>query len=217
MRPPAAAAATRNRRDSPVAAALSHYRLTAQAGSSAPALTEAEIESRLGERTPAEWLAEMKLQLSGRKTLPEGSTGWFVAPGRSDDCLRPCISTVLQVPPELVPDPNLDARLAAGESAEEIDASAHDELCRFLDARGLRLVVHAQVPARRRRWIGVIARPGLWTSHCVVMSYAELVFDPVMSVDGLLGLEGQLRPWSPEDVTYGLSFQAYHATQSRTR
>jgi len=45
--------------------------------------------------------------------LGEGELGYCMNPARLDDCLRPCIATVLQVPVEQVPDPRLDDRHAA--------------------------------------------------------------------------------------------------------
>ncbi len=52
--------------------------------------------------------------------LSDGSRGYFMAEGRSDDCLQAAIATVLQVTPAQVPDLRLDERLMGGEPVAEI-------------------------------------------------------------------------------------------------
>jgi hypothetical protein len=62
------------------------------------------------------------------KTLADGSIGYAARPRwlggrwfpREDDCFASALATVLQVPIDELPDPRIDERLAAGESAGEI-------------------------------------------------------------------------------------------------
>lgn len=135
--------------------------------------------------------------------LPDGTLGYFVRWPRKDDCQRAAIATVLQVPPEELPDPRIDERLAAGETAEEIDLSARRELHLWLAEHGLEMVVHQQLPLTHRRWIGVAEREGAFMSHCLVMDRDEVLFDPAR----ILGEKSGLRRWKLADVTFGLSFE----------
>jgi hypothetical protein len=129
--------------------------------------------------------------------LVDGTLGWGARQHRSDDCFAAALATCLQIPIEEVPDPRIDERLAAGDSVEDIDDDARDELERWLTGRNLRMVLHRVVPAARRRWIGIVPLRGAFTDHCVVMSDARLLFDPARP-----------RLFKAEDVRFGLSFQA---------
>lgn len=134
-------------------------------------------------------------------SLPDGTLGYFVPSARTDDCFAAAIATVLQVPLADVPDPRIDERLAVGEAPEEIDRFAQDELNRWLSKRGLRLVVHRELPTRRARWIGVVPGAGSFNDHCLVMSRDEVLFDPGRVSTGV-------RSFGLEDVRIGLSFQS---------
>jgi hypothetical protein len=80
---------------------------------------------------------------------------------RPDDCLRPCMATVLQVAIDGVLDPRLDDRLAAGEPVDAIGRESWAMLEQWLAGRGRRLVVHESVPVDRARWIGVCRPPAV--------------------------------------------------------
>lgn len=151
------------------------------------------------------------------------------ATNRADDCLRPCIATVLQIPPAEVPDPRIDRRLAAGDEPLQIATDAWEQLARWLDGRGLRLVVHTgALPVDRDRWIGV-CRPrsdasatervigmAAWANHVpgtelvgfsdhsLVMSHDRVLHDPAIRVPAPPGL--RVRGWTLTDVTYGVTF-----------
>jgi hypothetical protein len=142
------------------------------------------------------------------RRLEDGTLGYFVRWPRGDDCQAAAVATVLQVPIGEVPDPRIDERLAAGEVVGEIDRSAQDQLGQWLARRGLRIVVHRKVPAARRRWIGVIALPGPFQNHCLVMDRSDFLFDPARLPDHALPGMGRLRRWGIRDISYGLSFQA---------
>jgi hypothetical protein len=149
--------------------------------------------------------------------LPDGTVGYFVRHPRRDDCLAAALATTLQVPIDEVPDPRLNERARAGEDLDAVSRSAWAQLERWLAARRLRMVTHRKVPAARGRWIGVVPLRG-WADHCMVMSRAEVLFDPVRDFP-LVALAKLLpaaeverskicvRRWGPEHVSWGLSFQ----------
>jgi len=111
--------------------------------------------------------------------LPDGTVGWYVRLPRSDDCWAAAVATCLQVPIEDVPDPEVDARLRAGEDPGEIDRSAWEEFSKWLAERELRMVAHKSVPVARRRWVGIVPHAGAFNDHTLVMSGSELLFDPM--------------------------------------
>lgn len=152
--------------------------------------------------------------------LANGDVGYGMAPERNGDCFRAAIATVLQVDVAQVPNGRLDERLAAGEDPQEINRSYMVRLDEWLAARGL-AVVHPKVPVDRDRWIGVCrveTRPrdlmlarryGVelcehFTDHCLIMCHDRAIFDPAVSMKVPDGM--RLRPFTPEDVTYGISF-----------
>lgn len=151
--------------------------------------------------TPQE--RERRLRESYRRwqqpqTLRDGTTGWPTRYPRRDDCLAACVSTCLQVPIADVFDPCIDARLEAGETVEEVNRSLWAGLAAWLEARGLRLVVHETVPVPVERWIGIVPRLGPFQDHCVVMTQNEVLFDPVNDT--------WVPKWHPNDISWGLSF-----------
>lgn len=116
--------------------------------------------------------------------LRDGTIGYFMR--REDDCFRAALATVLEVPMLEVPDWDIDVRLAAGESPDEIRASGRQALFEWLEQRNLRIVWHP-TPEHRRgepvavslpRWIGVAGGVGEFGDHCYVMAGGELLHDP---------------------------------------
>jgi hypothetical protein len=136
----------------------------------------------------------------GTKRLADGSVGYYIQPGRADDCWRAAVATCVQVPPGEVPDPHLDERMDAGETPEEINRSACAERDDWLAELGLRLVIHGEVPVPRRRWVGVIPRPGWFQDHCLVMCRGEVLWDPNPNLPFFAD-------WTAADVKWGFSFQ----------
>ncbi len=147
-------------------------------------------------------------------SLVDGSTGYFVR--RPDDCWRAALATCLQIPPDQIPDANLDERVRRGEDPEEIDRSAWQQEARWLAGRGLRMVAHRKVPVARSRWIGVVPNRGLFNDHTMVMAWDEVLFDPaadfdLVSMTRLAELFGRPAPtirvrsrmWGPDDVDRG--------------
>jgi hypothetical protein len=130
--------------------------------------------------------------------LPTGERGYYQT--RNDDCMRAAVATCLQVPIEDVPDPRLDERLAAGDDPDELDRLARAELEGWLAGRGLRLVRHWRLPVDRERWIGVSPGPGEFGDHVLVMTRAEILFDPASYIPGMERL-ARLRP-----LSYGITF-----------
>ena len=103
--------------------------------------------------------ADRAFQRRGMVRLDDGTVGYAMAPDRTDDCLRAAVATVLQVPPEEVPDPRLRSRVDAGHDIDAINAQSWAQLERWLDGRGLRLVFHETVPTDQARWVGVCPAP----------------------------------------------------------
>jgi hypothetical protein len=151
-----------------------------------------------------ETLAPLAANARRTKRLKDGTVGYCVRAPRADDCFAAALATVLQVPIAEVPDPQLDERLAAGETADEIDRDARAELEAWLADRDLRLIVHRKVPlATCRRWIGVVPMPGAFNDHCLVMDRGRVIFDPTLEVDAR-----PARLFGPHHVKSGFSFRA---------
>jgi hypothetical protein len=161
-----------------------------------------------------------------------GITGYCMDPERRHDCLRPAIATVLQVPVDQVPDPDIDRRLAddltdarrryPADAAERLwaisRAAIRTQLAgwqlidEWLDRRAYRVTVHETMPTLDR-WIAVVEPPipeGFFGDHCLVMSHDTLIFDPAVSVPPPPGM--RLRRWSHRDFRYGLSFSRAERT-----
>lgn len=138
--------------------------------------------------------------------LETGELGWRMDPMREDDCLRPCVATVLQVPIDQVPDPRLDERLANGDAPETIVRESWQNLAAWLHDRGLRLGFHDTLPYLRRRWIGVCrtSSRSLFDDDCVVMAGHKILHDPIQSLTPPVGMRP--RVWVPENIKYGISF-----------
>jgi hypothetical protein len=107
--------------------------------------------------------------------LADGRTAWRQE--REDDCLRPCIATIMQVPIWAVPDPRIDERLAAGHDPDAIAREARAALDAFLAGHDLRAVWHRDVPLEGD-WIGVSPGAGRFADHTVLMRGEAIVFDP---------------------------------------
>jgi hypothetical protein len=161
--------------------------------------------------------------------LEDGAFGYCMA--RTDDCLRPCIATVLQVPVEQVPDPQLDRRLKAGDDPERINRESWEMVAQWLDGcGGLEFAFHENVPIERERWIGiclaqqlsaeaekalraVYRRLGIkyeprnspFVDHSLVMSHGRILHDPVVGLPKPRGYTS--RPWRPSEVAYGISIE----------
>jgi hypothetical protein len=140
------------------------------------------------------------------KALADGSVGYVVRAPRTDDCLPAAIATCLQVPIEDVPDPEIDRRLAAGESAEEIRVSTWEQLVEWLAERGLQIVVHGSFPRPApERWIGVVRIDGAFNDHSMVMAGEEVLCDPTLDL-------GPVRIFGAGNVTSGFSFVPLETT-----
>jgi hypothetical protein len=171
------------------------------------------LENREGMRSPVKTYPIVRLTADGPDdgTWPqpgdEVGYGMEPTPKRGDDCLAAAIATALQHPIEQVPDLRLDKRIEAGEDPREVSRSSWERIARWAEGLGLELTFHEQVPADRRRWIGVCPDPkGSWMlgDHCLVMSRDRLVFDPSVSVKRPPGMT--VARFSPSDIAYGISF-----------
>jgi hypothetical protein len=157
--------------------------------------------------------------------LRDGTLGWHMRAPRGDDCMCPCIATVLKCSIGEVPDPRIDESLAAGESVAVVQARAGRELGLWLAGRGLEMVLHREVPVKSPRWIGVVEFAGSFASHAMVMAGSEVLWDPIeqwqertmMATGGLIGgAHGMFarahRPrgvkfFEASDVTCGFTFR----------
>ncbi len=149
-------------------------------------------------------LAPLAVNARRTKRLKDGTVGWCVRAPRMDDCFAAAIATCLQVPIDQCPDPRLDERLAAGDTADEVDRDAREELAAWLADRDLRLVKHHRVPlAQVRRWIGIVPMPGAFADHCLVLDRGRVIFDPTLEVDAR-----PVRLFGPHHVKFGYSFRA---------
>jgi hypothetical protein len=137
--------------------------------------------------------------LEPKRRLADGSVGYFIRLPRRDDCWAAAIATCLQVPIDEVPDARLDERVKAGEDPEEVNCSAWQQMNRWLEGRGLRMIIHRKVPAPRRRWVGVVPVSGQFNDHCLVMAHDTLLFDPTPNMSFFLS-------FGPSDIAWGFSF-----------
>jgi hypothetical protein len=135
--------------------------------------------------------------------LADGSLGYRTR--RDDDCFAAALATCLQIPIEQVPDPQIDRRLAVGESAAEIVDSMNEELRSWLADRGLAMVTHHKVPPPRRRWIGIVPIRGDFQDHCLVFDRDQLLFEPA-------GWRAAV-PLRLRHVAWGISFQSIRTRQ----
>lgn len=160
------------------------------------------------------------LEHAGPPTLADGTVGYFVRYPREDDCFAAALATTLQVPIGDVPDPRIDERLNGGWTPERVRRTMMSELDRWLRRRCLRIILHRNVPARRRRWIGVIDPPdypGYFQRHCIVMSHDRFLFDPAAFGDHISPNSlPRVRHFQPKDITYGLSFLRHPAQTGQT-
>jgi hypothetical protein len=173
------------------------------------------VPDRQQDSTPPAWYRGLPENIEPKR-LSDGTLGYFVRPPRTDDCLAAAIATVLQVPISEVPDPRLDERLASGESADDINRSAWQQLQRWLTARGLRVTVLHKAPTTKRRWIGVVPNPGTFEDHCLVMVGSELLFDPSVIFEHVAGLPErpmQFRIFKADQIRWGLTFQSINQSK----
>lgn len=144
--------------------------------------------------------------------LADGTLGYHSQHG--DDCLMIAVATVLQVPPEELPDLRPLERYRAGEELDTIITSAWDSLRRCVTERGLHICFHSKpLPTHLRRWIGVCwddqGQRLPFSDHCLVMAGQKVIFDPsAWKVD--LGV----RAWTARQVHYGISFPEQKETDN---
>ena len=89
--------------------------------------------------------------------LGDGTAGYYMR--RGDDCWPAAIATVTQVPLDEVPDLRLDEQVELGQDPAEVELWAWQTVEDWCSDQALRMVLHTQLPARRRRWIGVVPVP----------------------------------------------------------
>jgi hypothetical protein len=135
----------------------------------------------------------------------EDEIGYAMHPFRTDDCLRPAIATVTQIPIEQVPDLRLDQRAEDGEDDDAISASSWTAIEEWAASNRLRMRSWRTPPVARRRWIGVVVVEGGLYDHCLVMDGERILFDPAYSV--ALPPGHRLHEYTAESVTYGISFE----------
>jgi hypothetical protein len=145
--------------------------------------------------------------------LRDGSVGWYQR--RPDDCWSAAVASCLRLPLDAVPDLRLDQRLEQGMGAADVDRVAQGAVKKWLAARALTIVTYDRVPVDPpRRWVGIIPLGDWWVSHCVLMRYGEILFDPsplapplaVVQAALITGVSIRRRIWRADEVTEGFSF-----------
>lgn len=134
---------------------------------------------------------------SGTYELRDGSTGWAMR--RVDDCQQAALATLLQVPLSEVPDARIDERLARGETIEHVDRTSWDQMLRWLEGRGLKLIRHAMPPKHLARWLGIVPNPAPFQGHTLVMAGPKILFDPAVKPG--------IRTFFACEVQFGYSIQ----------
>jgi hypothetical protein len=81
------------------------------------------------------------------RQLGNGEIGYCMTPDRHDDCLRPALATVLQVPPGQIPDMRIDERVLNGDSLSDIARDGWAAIDAWLLGFGLEMVFG--LPTRR--------------------------------------------------------------------
>jgi hypothetical protein len=132
--------------------------------------------------------------------------GYGMRVAKWDDCFAVCVATVTQVDIGQVPNLDIARRIAAGEDPERVSEESWERMDRWAERRALRLTVHEDVPVDRRRWVAVCADPANVSAgnpHCLVASYARVIWDPSITCRHPDGL----RPhqFGADAVAYGLS------------
>lgn len=132
--------------------------------------------------------------------LRDGTPGYYMR--RADDCLQIAIATCAQIPPQKVPDLRLDVHVLAGRDPEEITLRAWETLTKWADRLGLSIVIHPKPPVTHRRWIGVVAQPGLFNDHCLVMHRRDRLHDPVSLWAGYTTSD-----YDSDDIEFGITIE----------
>ena len=146
------------------------------------------------------------------KTVPlaDGTLGFEMR--AVDDCYAACLATVLQT--DSVPRFDIDGRLRKGWSEARVEREVLAEIKAFLDDWELREVLHDPPCWGHDRWIGVVpVNGGFAQDHCLVMSKDQVLHEPGgehTPADFALArvMGARLKQWRPEDVAYGITFEA---------
>lgn len=129
-----------------------------------------------------------EIRMLARQQRVKGTHDWFCAPlrdghtvgyfqRRTDDCLQAALASLLQMPPNLVPDLALHDMIASGVSSEEIERTADKLLDEWQQRSGLAMRLRAVLPATGW-WIGVTYSGQCYSDHCLLMRGREVMFDP---------------------------------------
>jgi hypothetical protein len=134
--------------------------------------------------------------LTATSRLSDGTVGYHMR--RTDDCWRAAVATCLQVPIDELPDAQIDQRLAAGESVEQVDESAWGEMCDWLASHGWMLIEHSDPAVHLDRRIGIVPVDRPFAAHSLVMTGPRILFDPAVKPG--------VRTFYPVEVKSGYSF-----------
>lgn len=136
--------------------------------------------------------------------LHDGTAGYFQR--RSDDCLQAAIASLLQVPPYLVPDLQIDQQRMAGKEPEQINAAVWQKMGPWIEKNAVTIMLHTVVPTSERRWIGVVkGAMGSTTDHCLLMSGRDCLFDVANLVPP--GKDEPVSPYGHADIAYGITIE----------
>jgi hypothetical protein len=133
--------------------------------------------------------------------LRHGTLGYLQR--RSDDCLQVSLASLVQMPPHLVPDLNINQRLLAVQDLDKVFAESDEKMLRWTGEQGVRTVRHAKPLPSAHRWIGVIpAHFGL--SHCLLMSGHDCIFDPA---NAAVPPDVERSQYDPADIDYSITIE----------
>jgi hypothetical protein len=137
--------------------------------------------------------------------LHDGTTGYLQR--RTDDCVTAVIASLLQMPPYLVPDLQLDQQLSAGNDPEEIDRVIEQKFGQWTRKHGLTIMIHASPPVSAKRWIGMISADDEFSNHTLLMAGRDLLFDPAHLLPPGKDQPTALAGYTPSEIDHGITIE----------
>jgi hypothetical protein len=137
--------------------------------------------------------------------LIDGTVGYFQR--RIDDCVQASIASLLQMPPYLVPDLQIQEQIAAGKDPEEIDRTIDEKFAQWKAEYGLRIFSHATPPRWAKRWIGIITTGEPYSDHTLLMAGSDCLFDPAHFLPPDDDHPTALDNHTVADIDYGMTIE----------
>jgi len=140
--------------------------------------------------------------------LRDGTVGYFQR--RTDDCVQAVIASLLQMPPHLVPDPHIEELRAAGREDEQIDRVVEASFAEWTATNALTLDFHPTPPTWAKRWIALIPSENTedeYSSHTLLMSGRDCLFDPANLLPPAQDGETALEAYTLDSIDYGITIE----------